>query len=60
MIPYLFCFTLAFFQIGEFGLAQEAIPIVDEQLLEDVSRAAKSSAPKVTPGIDKDIEIVRR
>jgi len=29
-------------------------------LLKDVSGAAKSSAPKVTPGIGKDIEIVRR
>ena len=49
-----------FIQIGEFDLAQEATPIVDEQLLEDVSRAAKSSAPKATPGIGKDIEIVRK
>jgi len=35
-------------------------PIVDEQLLKDVSRAAKSSAPKATLGIVKDIEIVRK
>jgi len=49
-----------FIQIGEFDLAQEATPIVDEQLLKDVSRAAKSSAPKAAPGISKDIEIVRK
>ena len=49
-----------FIQIGEFDLVQEATPIVDEQLLEHVSLTAKSSAPKVTPGIGKDIEIVRR
>ena len=39
MIPYVFYLTPLFFQIGEFGPAQEATTIVDEQLLEEVSRA---------------------
>ena len=60
MIPYLFCLTPLLFQIGNFDLEQEATPIFDDQLLEDVSRAVRSSAPKVTPGIGKDISIVRR
>lgn len=46
--------------IGEFDLAQKAIPIVDEQLLDDVNCAARSFVPKATPCKGKDIEIVRR
>ena len=60
MIPYIFCLTPLLFQIGEFNLEQEATPIVDQQLLEDVSRAARSFVAKATPGIGKDIAIVRR
>jgi len=38
----------------------EATPIVYQQLLEDVSRMARSSAPKAYLGIGKDINTVRR
>lgn len=48
------------FQIGEFDLAHEATPIVEEQLLEDVSRTTRSSAPKAIPSIDKDIATMRK
>jgi len=60
MISYLFCLTPLLFQIGKFNLAQEATPIVDEQLLKNVSHVTRSSAPKATPGIGKDIVIMRR
>ena len=53
-------FNSVFSQICEFNLAQEATPIIDKQLLEDVSRATCSSTLKVTQGIGKDIIIVKR
>jgi len=53
-------FHPSFFQIREFDLTQKATPIIDEQLLENVSHVAKSSAPKATLGISKDIEIMRK
>ena len=48
------------FQIGEFDLVQEATPIVNEDLLEAVTLAAKSCEATAQLSIDKDIDIVRR
>jgi len=51
---------LSFYSDWEVRLSTGGDTIIDEQLLEDVSHAAKSSAPKATPYIGKDIEIVRK
>ena len=60
-IPYLFRLALScFFQICKFVLAPDATPIVDEQLLEDVSHAARSSVTKAPPSMGKHVAIMRR
>jgi len=56
-IPHLF---LSFFQISEFNLVQEATPIVDEDLLDAITLAAKSCGATAQLSIGKDIDIVRR
>ena len=47
-------------QIGEFELVQEATPIVDERLLEEVNLAAKLPDNKVGVHASKDIKVVKK
>ena len=49
-----------FFQIDKLDLVQEAMLIVDDNLLEAISLEAKSSISMAYLGIGKDIGIVRK
>jgi len=47
-------------QIGMFDLVQEATPVIDEQLLDEVNLSAKLSTAKASLHGGKDIEVVKR
>jgi len=52
--------ALFWLQIGEFDLLQEATPIVNERLVEEINLAAKLPTVKVGFHASKDIEIVKK
>ena len=57
-MPFFSLVSLFFFKIGEIDLVQDAILVVDEQLLKAISLDAKSSILITQLNISKCIDIV--